>query len=177
MKTHTAFAALLALACPACVQQQPEESADRRHDHHGHAHADPSTSADGAIVSLDLEAAGGAVHLLLGRRQDGAVALSYARSGDGRRWDEAVPVDTGAAPAGAVGLGDDAQLAVRGTTIVCTWSESGSGWGGSGPLAVAISDDGGRRWQPGGRPHDDGRDDGHGFADLVYDSDGRLHAV
>jgi len=179
---HRVLASLIALACAGCQAQADPAAEHSRHEEHvgkhgSHArhHQHSGASEDGAVVSLDLEAADGAVHLLLGQRRADGVTCSYLRSRDGLNWSDAVTVDAGVAP--IVALGNDAQIAARDGTVTCVWSGSGSGWGGSGPLVVAVSDDGGRNWEPGGRPHDDGRDDGHGFADLAYDGDGRLHAV
>jgi len=165
---------LLLLA--ACGGPDPATApvGDAGHHHRGH---DPA-AAEAAIVSLDLVAADGRAHLLLGRRQDDALVLSYRHSADGERWSEPRPVDLGAAPASpTLRPGNDAQLAVRGETLVVAWCSAGEGWGGSGPLAVAVSPDGGRSWTPGSGPADTGGRGGEGFADLAFAPDGTLHAV
>ena len=46
---------------------------------------------------------------------------------------------------------------------------------GSGPMATALSNDGGATWRPGPKPADDGSTTGHGFIDIVADDVGILH--
>jgi hypothetical protein len=87
-----------------------------------------------------------------------------------------VPVDVGAPPH-APARHNDLQIAARAEQVLATWSTSGSGFMGSGPLVTAISHDGGRTWSRGANPADDGSDKGHSFVDVSADGTGKLHAV
>ncbi|MGD9952229.1 MAG: hypothetical protein AB7S87_06585 [Burkholderiales bacterium] len=150
---------LAALATVPVFAQQP---------HHHHA-------APAGVISLDVYADGGAVHVLTGEARDGRVALHYLRTADGVAWTGPVEVRAGPAPR-HLRRGDDAQLAARGDRLYALWGIEGTGYMGSGPFAAAASDDGGQTWAPAGSPSDSRLTTGHGFADLLFDGED-LHAV
>jgi hypothetical protein len=153
---RTALALLLTIASHAFA-----------HDAHKH-HQKPVQG----VVSLDVYRDGDAIHVLTGD----ADAVWHQRSGDGgRTWSAKTKVNASLKPSG-MRPGNDAQVAASGARVVALWPIAGTGWGGSGPFASALSDDGGKSWRPGPTPADTGATTGHGFADLLFDRDG-LHAV
>jgi hypothetical protein len=145
---------------------------------HAHAAGHGTHAAASGVTSLDVYADRGAVHLLIGTERDGRVRLNYLRSDDeGRTWSEPVRVDEGGPrPHGPV-RGNDAQIAASGENLLAVWTTAGTGFMGSGPLATAVSRDGGRTWAPAQNPADDGSTAGHGFVDAVADEDGSFHLV
>ena len=68
------------------------------------------------------------------------------------------------------------QIAVQASTISIAWPASGEGYGGSGHLMLAISDNEGKDWQRGAEPAARASA-AEGFADLLVDSSNRLQAV
>jgi hypothetical protein len=137
--------------------------------HHHHKPALQGTT------SLDLYAEAGALHLLTGEQEGESITLHYRRSSDGgATWSTSVRLP-GPGPR-PVRRGDDAQIAARGDRILAVWSVSGTGWGGSGPLASALSEDGGRTWTAAASPSDSASTRGHGFVDLLAGAGG-FHAV
>ena len=71
--------------------------------------------------------------------------------------------------------GMDAQLAAAGDRVVAIWTTDGTDQWGSGPMATALSDDGGKTWRSGPNPADDGSTTGHGFIDIAADPAGTFH--
>lgn len=159
------FSLLFAAAC----RREPDG-----HAHHEHG----KRTANSGVVSLDAYADRGAVHLLIGTERNGSVRLDYRRSDDeGRSWSDPVRVDErGPSPHGPV-RGNDAQIAAFGKNLLAIWTTSGTGFMGSGPLATAVSADGGATWEPAGNPADDGSTSGHGFVDAAADEAGSFHLV
>jgi hypothetical protein len=108
------------------------------------------------ITCVDAAESDGAVHLLLGRPAgaDGkALSFLHTRSDDaGATWSEPVEVPTAHAPPTKMHRGDDPQVAVHGKRVMALWTARGSGPFGSGPIATALSDDGGRTWRAGPAP-------------------------
>lgn len=129
------------------------------------------------VVGLDVYAQGGTIDLLLAVRDHDATELRHQRSRDGgRTWSAAVVVPLGAG-IHTPHRGADPQVAAHGERVIVLWTRPGTSRFGSGPLATALSDDGGRSWRSGPNPADDRSDDGHGYADLVVDAAGGVHAV
>lgn len=158
------------LVAGGCRQEPPTAGGTGAHRKHGH---DAGMSG---VVSLDVCADGGTVHLLLGFRENGFTRLEYLRSEDGGvTWSSPVRVDRGAPPPHRPVRGNDARIAARGNSVLAVWTASGTGFMGSGPLATAISSDGGRTWRPGPNPADDGSTEGHGFVAVAADEAGRFH--
>lgn len=141
------------------------------HKHH------PTGATDG-VASLDVCADGVTTHLLLAITTPGKPARVEHRSSQdgGTTWSIPVVIDVGAPPH-APARHNDLQIAARAEQVLATWSTSGSGFMGSGPLVTAISQDGGRTWFRGANPADDGSDKGHSFVDVSADGTGKLHAV
>jgi len=156
---RAALLALVLAAAPALAQKP-----------HHHHHAAPS-----GVISLDVYADGGVVHVLMGESRDGKVALVHRRTSDGIAWSDAVRVAAGPAPR-HLRRGDDAQVAARGQRVLALWGIEGTGYMKSGPFAAALSDDGGATWRAAPSPSDSGLTTGHGFAELMFDG-ADLHAV
>jgi hypothetical protein len=129
------------------------------------------------VVGLDAVARGRVVDVLVAEKHAGDVTLAHVRSNDaGRSWSGPRPV----AAAGRVAAprrGNDPQIARAGERLVAVWSAPGTSRWGGGPLATALSDDGGVTWREGPNPADDGSTASHGFADLASDERGALHLV
>jgi hypothetical protein len=109
------------------------------------------------VTCVDVAESGGAVHLLLGRPAGGgdakALAFLHTRSDDaGATWSEPLEVPTAHAPPTKTHRGDDPQIAVHGDRVMALWTARGDGPFGSGPIATALSDDGGRTWRAGTAP-------------------------
>jgi hypothetical protein len=69
----------------------------------------------------------------------------------------------------------DPQIAAAGQKLCAAWTTAGTDAWGSGPIATALSADGGQTWVPGPNPADDGSTTGHGFIDLAADREGNFH--
>ena len=139
----------------------------------GH-HAD---RAEG-VIGLDVSSQGEAVDLLVAVRTAAGVALRHQRSSDGgRSWTAPTAVPIGPAGIHPPHRGADPQVAAWRDHVVALWTVPGGSTWGDGPLASALSPDGGRTWTAGPNPADDGSTGGHGFADVAADADGVFHAV
>ncbi|MDN5940097.1 MAG: glycoside hydrolase, partial [Salinisphaera sp.] len=75
-----------------------------------------------------------------------------------------------------LGRGKDVQIAAARKQLVAVWPTAGQGWGGTGPLASAWSQDAGQHWQP-GPPPAPGFAGGEGYAAIKADAKGRFHLV
>jgi hypothetical protein len=155
---------------------------------HEHAHGDqPKKSGKGkrdvvrvGVESLDVAVDGSTIHLLLGdyHPETKLPALQHLRSTDGgATWSKPVRVDAGATAPKSPHRGMDAQLGASGQRLIALWGTAGTGLFGSGPIATALSEDGGATWKPGPNPADDGTTTGHGFVDIAADSSGTFHLV
>jgi hypothetical protein len=69
----------------------------------------------------------------------------------------------------------DAQIAAAGDRLVAVWMTAGTDRFGGGPMATALSADGGKTWQAGPNPADDGSTSGHGFIDIAAGPGGVFH--
>ena len=163
-----AVTAAFALSCLLGSNQPVHAQLAVHHAHH---------RAQQGVIGLDVYRDGTVIHLLAGEQKGEEMSLWHRRSDDaGGTWSAPVRVDGPGARPRPARRGDEAQIAARGDTLLAIWSVTGSGWGGSGPLASAISHDGGRTWLPGARPSDSGLTKGEGFADLAVDQEA-FHAV
>jgi BNR repeat-like domain len=140
-------------------------------------HKHPVGVTDG-VASLDVCVDGVTTHLLLAVVASGKPPRVEHRSSPdgGATWTAPVIIEVGAPPHSPA-RHNDLQIAARAEQVLATWSTSGSGFMGSGPLVTAISHDGGRSWSRGANPADDGSDKGHSFVDVTADGTGKLHAV
>ncbi|MGH8580420.1 MAG: exo-alpha-sialidase [Gammaproteobacteria bacterium] len=133
------------------------------------------------ISSLDVYPDQGSLHVLLAGSAGGKATsvLRYLCSDDGgHTWSEPAAIYTGKAPLNqSIHRGNDVQIAAAGKRLVAVWQVPGSGFNGRGPLATAISSDGGDTWVSGPNPADDANHDDHAFVDLGADRKGRFHLV
>ncbi len=187
-----AAALVAALAFVACGPKTPTPpptpaatttpSAATNHNHASHAgHGKGKREViRWGVDSLDLALDGNTLNLLLAdyATNSKTPALLHLRSTDaGANWSKPVRVDTGATPALAPHRGMDAQLAASGAKLAAIWNTAGTGFGGRGPMATAISTDGGATWQPGPNPADDGLPSDHSFVDCAADASGTFYLV
>jgi hypothetical protein len=121
-----------------------------------------------SVGAADIFSQGDTLDLLTFGSPRGQRELTYRRSTDGgRSW--STPVVVGTPGSGIVdhkpGMGP--QVAAIGDTVVVLWTTPGTSPWGDGPLATAVSIDGGRTWRSGANPADDGSTLGHQFLDLA----------
>ena len=144
--------------------------------------ADPVSAPRRGVYAFDLYEEERRLHILLVEyaADRETPSLFYTGSDDGgEAWSERVRVDEGALPAFVPYRGVDPQLAARGNTVVAVWTAAGDdvyGYG-TGPLATAVSSDGGKTWKAGPNPADDGLTTGHEFLDVMADDEGRFHLI
>ncbi len=133
----------------------------------------------GETTSLDVYVNQGNLDLLIGKTSSESNSkLYHRRSTDkGKSWSEPIRVDRNEEPVKGARRAMDPQLCVSGDNIIAAWTKPGKGRFGSGPLVTSISHDGGKSWQPGGRPADSNVEDGQGFVDITADQNGRFHIV
>ena len=134
----------------------------------------------GDVKSLDIYVDSGVIRMLIADYQkvDDRSYLWYIQSVDaGKTWSKPVRVDKGSARPYARGRGTDFHLAAAGNHLVAVWMTKGTGFMGRGPLVTAYSEDGGRTWQPGTTPADDGTEGDHAFIDVAADPEGNFHVV
>jgi hypothetical protein len=129
-----------------------------------HAQAKPQ-----GVVSLDIYRDATLLHLLTldaDAKRD-VRQLVYRQSGDyGKTWTNPVIINRDSASIYPMTRGNDAQIAASGQRVLAAWTARGSGWEGSGPLATALSVDGGKTWRASGNPADDGTTSGHAYIEL-----------
>ena len=173
---HRSVRLVVALVVLAAVM--PAASAPAGHGPHQHGGGHAPVQDVSGVTSLDVYRDGAALHLLVARSRRNAVAelLHVASKDGGATWSAPHPVPTDAAAPHSPRRGADAQLAARGDRLLTLWMVKGSGFMGSGALAAAISEDGGRTWRSGANPADDASNEGHSFVDVVAD-ESAFHAV
>lgn len=141
---------------------------------HAHRH-----DGDG-IVSLDVWAEGNRVHLLTATLQSGKpAALQYQRSDNcGESFLAPIAVGISQPAPDPIHRGMDAQIAAHGDRLIAVWTTAGKeDRFGRGPLATAISADGGKSWKAGPNPSDFLQSIGHAFIDIAADQNGTFHLV
>jgi hypothetical protein len=166
--------ALIAAASLPTRAQAPSHAHSPTSMPSSHNHEDPG------VASLDVCAQGDRVHLLLANRAPGrpAVLEDLGSEDGGRTWAAPVRVGAGQPAPSPVHRGQDAQIAAAGDHLVAAWTTAGTlDRYGRGPIATALSADGGLTWSPGPNPADDGQSSGHAFIDLAATDDGTFHAV
>lgn len=133
----------------------------------------------GGVTSIDICPDGQSLHLLVASRSEaGPTELHYRHSEDGgESWGEPVRVGDGMPPPEGAHRGKDVQIAASGNRLIAVWETKGTGPYGGGPMATAISMDGGWTWRPGPNPADDGTTGRHGFIDIAADAEGTFHLV
>jgi hypothetical protein len=142
--------------------------------HEGHA---PKEAIPG-VSSLDVCAQGDTIHLLIAVKQEsGPAQIRYLRSTDaGETWTSPVLLGEDQ-PATIAKRGMDAQIAAAGDSLVAVWPTAGTDKMGRGPMATAVSSDGGWTWRAGPNPSDSDLTIGHSFIDVVADASGAFHLV
>ncbi len=136
------------------------------------ARAHQPAPAGSGVVGLDVYAQGSTVDLLRAEKTATGAELVHQRSRDGgHTWSEPHRIE---ATLKAPRRGDEPQIAAVGDRLVAVWTRPGGNRFGKGPLGTALSTDGGVTWSSGPNPADDGREDGHAFADLAADETGTL---
>lgn len=138
--------------------------------------AAPSTQK--GVTSLDVCAEQNRIHLLIANRiGDGPTQLEYLRSDDrGVTWSKPERVGEGQPPPDIAHRGMDAQIAAAGDRLVAAWTVRGEeNRFGRGPIATALSNDGGKTWRAGPNPADDGTAGDHAFIDIAADEQGTFH--
>lgn len=131
------------------AQQQGEAKKGRR----------GSPSGPPGVATFDVYADGGVLHVLAGHGRKGAPALTlwHMRSDDGGKgW--AGPTRLNGADEAVVAPhpGENPQIAARGGQVIATWTARSPDGGRGGPIATALSTDGGKTWQRGPNPANDG---------------------
>jgi hypothetical protein len=163
---------MLCMAAVVCIGTKPGRCAEHQASaHHDHAPAR-------GVHSLDVYADGSRLHLLTGESTKGSErpALLHQQSDDaGAAWSQSVRVDAEMPAAFSLHRGMDAQLAAAGDRVIVVWMTAGTDEWGSGPMATALSNDGGKTWRAGPNPADDGSTTGHGFIDIAADRAGIFH--
>jgi hypothetical protein len=139
----------------------------------------PGVHADArGVHALDVYGQGDVVDVLVFADTPDGPQLQHQRSRDGaRRWSPPVTIDRGGRGIVKHHRGSDPQIAAIADVIVVLWTQPGTSAWGEGPLATAISRDGGRTWQSGTNPADDRSSNGHAFIALTTDRQGRFQAV
>ena len=163
---------LLSLAFAICVTMLATS--------HSAAHDHASGPRSRGTQSLDVYRDGSVLHLLTARYEEGTEMphLLYQRSADsGETWSAPVQVDTGLLPPKMPRRGSDPQIAAAGNNVIAIWTVAGTGYGGTGPLATALSKDGGRTWRNGPNPADDNNTRAHDYIDAAIDERGAVHLV
>jgi hypothetical protein len=130
----------------------------------------PVHSSEG-VLSLDVKYVDDTVHLLLGKKIQGADSLWYQASGDqGQTWSEAVNITEGQVIDARISRGNDARLAIQGNHIVAIWmSKKEGGRHNAGPMVAMASSDKGKTWQQIASPAD--WDGAHGFFAMDANAD------
>jgi hypothetical protein len=147
--------------------------------HAGHMSGAAAKSAFG-VVSLDVYAEGAKLHLLTAERvaSGRSPVMHYQHSEDGgATWSTPVSVGVGQPGPEPAHRTLDAQIAASGKHLLAIWTTGAETRFGRGPLATAVSDDGGETWHAGPNPADDGLSTDHAFADVTADEAGTFHAV
>ena len=126
------------------------------------------------VLGLDVSASpsGDVVDALIAVQEKGApsVELRHTRSRDGgATWSLPTPILPGTANVFSPRRGAEPQIAASPSAdrLVVIWTEPGTSPWGSGPLATAVSSDGGRSWKKGPSPADDGTTADHNFVDVA----------
>ena len=129
------------------------------------------------LAHYDVFADGAALHLLLGERTPGGMALKYRRSDDGgARWSAPAPVTGDGDSVFAPHPGETAQVAAHDGRLLAIWTEANGENGRGGTVASAVSDDDGRTWKRAATPANDGSKRYHALVELGAGSSG-FHAV
>lgn len=141
--------------------------------------AAPTKPKDPGVVSLDVCVDRNRIFLLTATRtNDRPAVMVLQRSDDGgATWTMPVPIGADQPAPEPIHRGMDAQIAASGDHVIAIWTTGADTKMGRGPLATAISNDGGKTWTAGASPSDDGQISDHAFVDIAADDAGTFHAV
>lgn len=144
----------------------------------------PQAQSTGAVApldsvqSLDVYVENSTINLLLAGPVGKRTAVRYLKSTDGgKSWSKPVAVPIGDEPPGLIRRGNDAQIAASGQHLIATWPSEGGKLDWIGPMASALSDDGGKTWHPGPDPAGSGYQKGQAFIDMTATARGVFHVV
>ena len=154
---------------PTSAEKAPTRKERNKGRDHGHG-----------ILSLDVFVDSNTIHSLLGKKEAGSesVHLFHQKSEDkGKSWSSLTRVNPDQLPVFGAHRSMDPQIAASADKLVATWMVPGKGRFGSGPMVSVTSQDGGKTWQPGGRPADPEALDGQGFIDISTDKEGAFNLV
>jgi hypothetical protein len=133
--------------------------------------ATPATVTEGARSAENID-------VVIATETEAGPVLSHRRSRDGgQTWSKDTPIDMHGTTISNAMRGLDPAVAAHGDRLFVVWTTPGEGSHGVGPFATATSDDGGKTWQPGANPSDDGTKRGHAFIDAIADDAGVFHVV
>jgi hypothetical protein len=129
------------------------------------------------LKSMDVVSDSKRIHaLLVGRfSQRKQTAVAYLNSSDGGyAWSEPSFVSAPDAPAAISRHGNDARIAVNGKHMLAIW-QSEAALPGTGPMAVAASEDGGATWRAAANPAVGDRLNNQSHMAVAADSAGKFH--
>jgi hypothetical protein len=131
-----------------------------------------TTYSSDSVMSVDVKYVDDTVHLLLGKKINGADSLWYQTSADqGETWSEAINITKGQSIKARVTRGNDARLAVQGDHVVVVFGSRKEGAPHSaGPMMAMASDDSGQTWQKINSPAD-WLEGSHGFFAMDANAD------
>ena len=124
--------------------------------------------------SLDVTTDGTTIHLLIGTNTEKgdtkSAEFQHSQSIDGGiTWTAPVIIsDKSRAPV-PHHRGADARIIARGNQLFAAWTTPGTGFKGTGPMGTALSTDGGKTWQAGPDPADQGSTNSSRFLALTAD--------
>lgn len=94
---------------------------------------------------------------------------------DSLRPSASIPVETAQPPPYEPAFTHTVQIAASGSYLVAVWETKGTGWGKYGPLALALSANGGQTWRPGPPLTQHGEAYEQSFYDIEADDTGGFH--
>lgn len=139
----------------------------------------PSLGALADIRSVDLTAERHVIHAVFAARlakdDKPATYYSFSRT-DGKSWTQPARISRADDSPVLSKRGNDVQLATHGRTMVAIWQQQGE-LPGTGPVALARSEDGGRHWSRGGAPVHGDVMNNQSYPDLTVDQRGSFHLI
>jgi len=129
------------------------------------------------VAHYDVHADRDRVHLLVGERVAHGIALRHRRSDDGgATWSAPTAVGGDAVEIFSPHPGEHPQIAARGDRVLALWTTRDTETKRGGPIAGAVSSDGGASWRPVANPAGSSSAGYHGLIEIAADGDA-FHAV
>ena len=124
--------------------------------------------------SLDVTTDGTSIHLLIGtnteKGETKSAEFQHTKSTDGgKTWSAPVIISDNSRAPVPHHRGADARIIARGDQLFAAWTTPGTGFKGTGPMGTALSTDGGKTWQAGPDPADQGSTNSSRFLALTAD--------